>query len=434
MLLTNLDPGDQNRISRHLWNTDQLCSTSNGTFAGMLIFFWVGLGVYVLGVPIGGLIAWYVIIGMSRWRARRNLLAKTKEDNADAEKVFGELGLSPTSADKGTKLPTSPESPDNLAEEEKKEKNRILSIARELKNNTTSLLVEGRLLENEPVVVGIEAHSGTIRVFGSLYHRYRPRRFYWEIFVVVRKLLIVICYAYLQQQPVVAVVCSSFVILWALVMQLYFQPYRKATSNILEALLLLFQYIMLILGLMFYASQQGDGIPIVGTSTGVTTTVVVFITIGIIVGVVFLVLESLYEFRRTLYVPIRERMKEQAFMNRAEHAMKVLRKRNKGQDLVLDEHGEEIDNVDHREEGLQDDIIVGEDDMEGIVPGPVRSPDLLNEPATAKYDYAAQNDDELTLKKGDKLTILEKKEDGWWYAKMDGTDKEGLVPSNYMEQ
>jgi hypothetical protein len=430
-LLTNYPSGDENRVSRHLWNTDKICSASSGQFAGLLIFFWVGLGVYVLGVPIAGLIAWYVIVNLSRWRARKRLVLRKKENDEDAEKVYGELGLSPTDGDSKPKIPqASPVSPD-VASEDQAEKSRIERLAQELKNSTTSLLVEGRYAQ-EPVVVGIEAHSGAIRTFGVLYHRYRPRRFWWELIVVIRKLLIVICFAYLEQQPIVAVVMSSFVILTALILQLYFQPYRKHTSNILEALLLLIQYIMLILGLMFYASQDYDGIPLVGYSSAVTTSVVIFITVGICIGVFFLVLETLYEFRSNLYVPIREKMKEKAFLNRAEHALKVLRKKNKG-DIMVDEEGNEVDTVNHHGDYIHDEVIIEDDGMSAVVPA---SEVIIGDTqyASALFDYVPQNDDELALKAGDRVQVIEKLDDGWWRARVEGTNQEGLVPGNYMRQ
>jgi hypothetical protein len=197
----------------------------------------------VLGVPIAGLIAWYVIIDLSRWRARRRLALRMKENDAYAENVYGELGLSPTEGD--AKVPeASPASPD-VASEDQAEKSHIERLAQELKDSITSLLVEGRYAQ-EPVVVGIEAHSGAIRTFGVLYHRHRPRRFWWVM----------------------------------------------TFTN-------------------FPLCQ-------------------------------LIVVNSLYEFRRNLYVPIREKMKEQAFRNRAQHALRVLRKKNKG-DIMVGEESNEVD-------------------------------------------------------------------------------------------
>ena len=54
-----------------------------------------------------------------------------------------------------------------------------------------------------------------------------------------------------------------------------------------------------------------------------------------------------------------------------------------------------------------------------------------NIPAVAIYDYEASNDTELSFYEGDKLTILQKDDSGWWYASCKG--KEGFVPANYVQ-
>ncbi|XP_076309513.1 growth factor receptor-bound protein 2-like isoform X1 [Tachypleus tridentatus] len=52
--------------------------------------------------------------------------------------------------------------------------------------------------------------------------------------------------------------------------------------------------------------------------------------------------------------------------------------------------------------------------------------------ATAKYDFNATADDELSFKKGEVLKVLNVEDDMNWYrAELDG--KEGLIPSNYIE-
>jgi hypothetical protein len=53
--------------------------------------------------------------------------------------------------------------------------------------------------------------------------------------------------------------------------------------------------------------------------------------------------------------------------------------------------------------------------------------------AIALYDYTAQDEAELNMKEGDKLVILQKNDDGWWLAKSDRTGKQGLIPSNFVQ-
>lgn len=58
----------------------------------------------------------------------------------------------------------------------------------------------------------------------------------------------------------------------------------------------------------------------------------------------------------------------------------------------------------------------------------------------AIYDYAPQSENELEMKEGDVLYILEKSaEDDWWKAKKkakaaDDDEPTGLVPNNYVEE
>lgn len=44
-----------------------------------------------------------------------------------------------------------------------------------------------------------------------------------------------------------------------------------------------------------------------------------------------------------------------------------------------------------------------------------------------------EDDEELTFKKGDIMTMLRKDQDGWYYARhSDG--REGLIPNNFVEE
>jgi hypothetical protein len=58
----------------------------------------------------------------------------------------------------------------------------------------------------------------------------------------------------------------------------------------------------------------------------------------------------------------------------------------------------------------------------------------------AIYDYAPQSENELAIKEGDVLYILEKSgEDDWWKAKKkaigeDDDEPTGLIPNNYVEE
>ncbi|XP_070770620.1 cytoplasmic protein NCK2a [Enoplosus armatus] len=56
----------------------------------------------------------------------------------------------------------------------------------------------------------------------------------------------------------------------------------------------------------------------------------------------------------------------------------------------------------------------------------------LNVPAVVKFAYTAERDDELTLVKGSRVTVMEKCSDGWWRGSQAG--RVGWFPSNYVQE
>lgn len=48
-----------------------------------------------------------------------------------------------------------------------------------------------------------------------------------------------------------------------------------------------------------------------------------------------------------------------------------------------------------------------------------------------EYNYAAQEDDELTLKKGDIITGIKMMLGGWWEGTL--RDKRGMFPDNFVK-
>lgn len=49
-----------------------------------------------------------------------------------------------------------------------------------------------------------------------------------------------------------------------------------------------------------------------------------------------------------------------------------------------------------------------------------------------QYNFSATHSDELNLQPGDQISILEKREDGWWRGKLN--DTVGLFPSTYVRE
>ena len=51
-----------------------------------------------------------------------------------------------------------------------------------------------------------------------------------------------------------------------------------------------------------------------------------------------------------------------------------------------------------------------------------------------EYDYAAQNIDELTINKGDRIKNVIRKEEGWFEGELIGSNgKRGLFPDNFVK-
>lgn len=69
------------------------------------------------------------------------------------------------------------------------------------------------------------------------------------------------------------------------------------------------------------------------------------------------------------------------------------------------------------------------------VSGDIRVPSPKKRPAqlyAALFDFEARSDDELTVKEGDKLSVIEKRGDYVLAKKLTGSLESGLVPANYV--
>lgn len=51
--------------------------------------------------------------------------------------------------------------------------------------------------------------------------------------------------------------------------------------------------------------------------------------------------------------------------------------------------------------------------------------------AVVEYNYAAQESDELTLKKGDVIKDIKMQHGGWWEGTL--KDKRGMFPDNFVK-
>lgn len=60
-----------------------------------------------------------------------------------------------------------------------------------------------------------------------------------------------------------------------------------------------------------------------------------------------------------------------------------------------------------------------------------QTPRPLNK-MVANYSFVAENDNEMSIKKGDIITVVEKVDAGWWIGEMEG--KRGLFPATYCSE
>ncbi|XP_031554196.1 growth factor receptor-bound protein 2-like [Actinia tenebrosa] len=60
-----------------------------------------------------------------------------------------------------------------------------------------------------------------------------------------------------------------------------------------------------------------------------------------------------------------------------------------------------------------------------------KEPDQLR--VTALFDFEAQEDGEVSFKKGSTIVVLEKTDPNWWKGKVTSTGHTGLFPSNYVQ-
>ena len=62
----------------------------------------------------------------------------------------------------------------------------------------------------------------------------------------------------------------------------------------------------------------------------------------------------------------------------------------------------------------------------------------LNEPRdpifTALFDHDPRTSEDLSVKKGEKLEIINKAHEDWWQARSLETHKEGYIPSKYVAE
>lgn len=105
-------------------------------------------------------------------------------------------------------------------------------------------------------------------------------------------------------------------------------------------------------------------------------------------------------------------------------------------------HGDKMDNSNgNKKVQSHSDILVkelgpnfncsfGNANTQNNLINPLESGEIVHSIGLAKYNYKSQQHDELSLSKGDQISVIEKSDDGWWRGNLNG--KIGWFPSNYV--
>ncbi|KAL9643283.1 hypothetical protein ABK040_014739 [Willaertia magna] len=94
--------------------------------------------------------------------------------------------------------------------------------------------------------------------FRFLFIRFRSGRLYWEIVIILRKLLISAAIIFFSNWPILVVLFTMFVIFISFILQTHHVPYRRVFHNVMEYIVLLSTEFLLFSGLLFYVDQFPD--------------------------------------------------------------------------------------------------------------------------------------------------------------------------------
>ncbi|KAJ6243544.1 hypothetical protein M0813_21981 [Anaeramoeba flamelloides] len=141
-------------------------------------------------------------------------------------------------------------------------------------------------------------HSKNVdeRVFeqriGLLCNRYRKEWFFWELVVMVRKILIVLFGLYLTKYPRTQIIICNVIFLLSIIFQAECNPYNTAPRNALEFILLCVTQFVLLSGMVF-VSEDFSANGQTGTEDFLANIVITMIAIAVLI----LAIVSGYEFR-----------------------------------------------------------------------------------------------------------------------------------------
>jgi hypothetical protein len=127
--------------------------------------------------------------------------------------------------------------------------------------------------------------------FRFLFVRFRDERLYWEIVIILRKLLIAMSVIFFSSYPMLVVLFSLFVIFIAFVLQIHNEPFRRHFHNTMEYLVLLSTLILLFCALLFYV----DDFPLQWNKDFLGVLCVFVIIISTVMIVVIVILDFIFQ-------------------------------------------------------------------------------------------------------------------------------------------
>jgi hypothetical protein len=91
--------------------------------------------------------------------------------------------------------------------------------------------------------------------FRFLFVRFRDERLFWQMIIIVRKLLISTAVIFFSGYPLLVILFSMFVMFSAFILQIHHVPYRRPFHNTMEYIVLLSTEILLFCALLFYVDD-----------------------------------------------------------------------------------------------------------------------------------------------------------------------------------
>eukprot|EP00162_Nutomonas_longa_P014708 comp22070_c0_seq1/m.51091 comp22070_c0_seq1/g.51091 ORF comp22070_c0_seq1/g.51091 comp22070_c0_seq1/m.51091 type:complete len:691 (-) comp22070_c0_seq1:84-2156(-) len=149
--------------------------------------------------------------------------------------------------------------------------------------------------------------------FGYLALRYRSRFFYWELCIIVYKLIMVLIVKFCSLAPLVAIILTSVVAVIMLGIQIAVRPYRCKPDNNLAAFVFGFQFIISIIMFVFHFSSFSKNADDIVVAVAIIITIVTAI-IGLAIAA-YQVQQLRAAPRKALQNITRKGLKQKGLMN-----------------------------------------------------------------------------------------------------------------------